>query len=262
MLFRSGVKIRPKIFQTQPATRDSEITPTSVIFGLTNKDMRELEKHLAHEEHSWDGNLEPGMKSGEVKKRNKNSMERIKNKITALKKNNVFSNRSRHLRIDVQQNRRKGRYSEPSLTFFGIRENKSQARQKRNSTSLEAASGGLSNRLNQLEVQHLMPETQRSLPEETIKDYFGQRYGNFQGFRKSASELSFDKYSTGSRSFEDSARRIKGKRGLIDKNKTNEIGKRGLNDKNKTNEIAKRGLNDKNKRNEIGKGSIKHGTLG
>lgn len=259
---RFGVKIRPKIFQTQPATRDSEITPTSVIFGLTNKDMRELEKHLAHEEHSWDGNLEPGMKSGEVKKRNKNSMERIKNKITALKKNNVFSNRSRHLRIDVQQNRRKGRHFEPSLTFFGIRENKSQARQKRNSTSLEAVSGGLSNRLNQLEVQHMMPETQRSLPEETIKDYFGQRYGNFQGFRKPASELSFDKYSTGSRSFEDSVRRIKGKRGLIDKNKTNEIGKRGLNDKNKTNEIAKRGLNDKNKRNEVGKGSIKHGNVG
>lgn len=245
---RFGVKTRPKIFQTQPATRDSEITPTSVIFGLTNKDMRELEKHMAHEEHSWDGNFEPGMKSGEVKERNKNSMETIENKITALKKNNVFSNRSRHFRIDVQQNRRKGRHFQPSLTFFGIRENKSQERQKRNSTSLEAVSGALSNRLNQLEVQHMMPETQRSLPEETIKDYFGHRYGNFQRFRKPASELSFYKYPTGSRSFEDSGRRIKGKRVLIDKNKTNEIGKRGR--------------NDKNKRNEIGKGSIRHGNVG
>lgn len=231
---RFDVKIRPKISQNQPATRDSEITPTSVIFGLTNKDMKELEKHLAHEEHSWHGNLGPDMKSGEVKRQDKDSMEGIENKIKAHKKNNVFSNRGRPLRIFVQQNRRMERHFKPPLTFFEIRKQKSQARQKRNSTSLEAVSGPLSNGLNQLEVQDMMPGIQRSLPEETIKDYFGQRYRNFRGFRKPASGLSFYKYPTGSRSFENSVRGTKGKRGL----------------------------NDESKRNEVSKGSIKHGRLG
>ena len=55
-----AMAIKPTKSRNQPGTRESEISPTSVIFGLTANEMKELEKHLAHESHTLDDASTPG----------------------------------------------------------------------------------------------------------------------------------------------------------------------------------------------------------
>ncbi|XP_068747345.1 uncharacterized protein [Montipora capricornis] len=215
---RFAVEIRPIKSQNQPATRDSEISPTSIIFGLTKTDMKELEKHLAHGGQVSDGRLGRGTKSeDEHKKQTEGSMEDLEDKTLvhkkSLTKSSKFSNNRQHVHVMVQQKGKTRKHFKPSLDLLGIRRSTNQKPKKINLASWEGVTDVLKSGLDQ--VRDIVPKVSGSAFERTMKNFDGQEHSNSHGLKTPAFERSLYKHSKG----------LRRGRPLNNKYRRNEIGK-------------------------------------
>ena len=195
-----AMAIKPTKSRNQPGTRESEISPTSVIFGLTANEMKELEKHLAHGgPHTSKGVQESGSLRGigretkgihdaksarEQEKQTQGSVEHlIDNLVQSEKSNTARKTSSKHRNAHNVLHKRKHNKSSSTtsqrLSF--VHKNKKtnhKMKLKRDLESWEAHTDVLNSDLDQ--IRELSPKAQEDISNVIMKDYEGQQR-NFKG---------------------------------------------------------------------------------
>lgn len=186
---KASLAIKPTKSHNQPAIRESEISPTSVIFGLTTNDMKELEKHLTHESNTSDGGQQAGTKREEENKKLANiSLAYLMGKILSQKEfENIRGPSTKHRNIHKALHNRK--YIKPSSTSpdipFVDRKHKTR-KHKRDLGSWEANTNVLNDDLDQ--IRDLSPKAQENLSKAIMKDY-DRQLRNIKGLLNSADDV-------------------------------------------------------------------------
>lgn len=183
-----AVRNKPTKSREQPATRESEISPTSVIFGLTANEMKELEKHLAHRPHSLGAIAENGSvqrgppatkeyyntKTDEEQEKSDVSMKRLVDRILKQRKlNNKAKETSRGAHTVSHQ--RKHTKLLPHRSSQKFHEHKKINRGfniKRDLESWESSTDVLNSDLDQ--IRGLSPKAQEDISHVIMKDFEGQ----------------------------------------------------------------------------------------
>ena len=178
--------------RTQPGIRESEISPTSVIFGLTTNEMKELEKHLAHEPHTMKDTQESssvrGMfsesKQNHDLKTKKEQEEHTGSPLTNSTHNIVQQKKSKtkNRKSGKHQIPRKRKHVKPSLASShglpSVREYKKAKHSKSDLESLEAHTKVPSSDMD--EVRDLSSKAQADISKVIMKDYH-KRKRNVKG---------------------------------------------------------------------------------
>lgn len=182
-----ALRIKPTKSRDQPGTRESEISPTSVIFGLTTDEMKEIEKHLAHRPHALggiekSGNLQGASpatkgyyntKTDEEQEKSHDSIANLVNKILKQRKNKGTTSRRAH----TVSHKRK--HVKLSLDRFSPKFRKSNkvnngiTKVKRDLESWESSTDVLNSDLDQ--IRGLSPKAQEDISNVIMKDYDGQQ---------------------------------------------------------------------------------------
>lgn len=185
-----ALAIKPTKPRSQPGIRESEISPTSVIFGLTTNEMKELEKHLAHGPHTLEDKKESSSLRGmlsegkqyydmktekEQEEHTRSSLRNSTDNILQQKKSKTKGRKPGKHQVPHQRKRVKQSLA-PSHGLPSIRENKKAKHSKRDLESLEAHTEVLSSDVD--EIRDLNPNAQAVI----VKDYHQQRR-NVKGLR-------------------------------------------------------------------------------
>ena len=181
--------VKPTKSRSQTGTRESEISPTSVIFGLTTNEMKELEKHLVHGPHFLDGVRENGSLRGmspetkgyfdakteeEQEKPSGASVGYLEVKILDQKKITNKGKASSNHGNEHKVHKRK--HVKPSSSLSPARQYKKpnyKSNLKRDLESWEAHTDVLNSDLDQ--IRDLSPKAQEDISKVIMKDYEGQQ---------------------------------------------------------------------------------------
>ena len=184
----SAVRHKPTKSRDQPGTRESEISPTSVIFGLTRNEMKELEKHLAHRPQSLgaiaeNGSVQKGVtsnkeyyntKTDEDQEKSDASVKRIVDVILKQRKLNHKA-RETSRRAHTISHKRKHTKLLPhrSVQKFHIHKNNHGLNKKRDLESWESSTDVLNSDLDQ--IRGLSPKAQEDISNVIMRDFEGQQ---------------------------------------------------------------------------------------
>ena len=175
--------IKPTKSRNQPGTRDSEISPSSVIFGLTAKEMKELETHLAHTPHIVGGPEEnsgvqgaspttKGYYNTVTDEEQEKSMDSTKNLVQkSLKQQNLTRKEVKH-----SLSYKKKAHTIKHATHFSKRLHKkfdNYRNKKRDLESWESSTDVLNSDLDQ--IRGLNPKAQEDISKVILKDYDGHQ---------------------------------------------------------------------------------------
>ena len=185
----AAVRNKPTKSRDQPGTRESEISPTSVIFGLTANEMKELEKHLAHRPQSLgaiaeNGSVEKGAsatkeyyntKTDEQQEKSDSSMKRLVDKILKQRK---LKHKARETsrRAHAVSHRRKHTKLLPLRSFETFHKYKKinhGLNNKRDLESWESSTDVLNSDLDQ--IRGLSPKAQEDISNVIMRDFEGQQ---------------------------------------------------------------------------------------
>ena len=178
-----AVRNRPTKSRDQPGTRESEISPTSVIFGLTANEMKELEKHLAHRPQSLSaiahyGSVQRGAlatkeytKSDEEQEKSDASVKRI---VDAILKRRKLNHKARETsrREHTVSHKRKNTKLLPHRSFQKFHKHK-KINNKRDLESWESSTDVLNSDLDQ--IRGLSPKAQEDISNVIMRDFEGQQ---------------------------------------------------------------------------------------
>ena len=182
-----AVRNKPTKSRDQPGTRESEISPTSVIFGLTANEMKELEKHLAHRPQSLSviaehGSVQSGplatkeyTKTDEEQEKSDASMKRIVDAILKQRKLNHKARETSRRQHTVSHKRKHTkllphRYFQ---TFHKHKKIKHGLNNKRDLESWESSTDVLNSDLDQ--IRGLSPKAQEDISNVIMRDFEGQQ---------------------------------------------------------------------------------------
>ena len=199
-----ALAIKPTKPRSQPGIRESEISPTSVIFGLTTNEMKELEKHLGHGPHTLKDKKESSSLSGmfsESKQYYDMKTEKEQEEHTGNWLRNSTDNILQQKKSKTK-GRKPGKHQVPhqrkhvkqSLALShglpSIRENKKAKISKRDLESLEAHTEVPRGDVD--EIRDLNPNAQADISKVIVNDYH-QQQRNVKGLRS----LPFDERDHG-----------------------------------------------------------------
>lgn len=183
-----NVRNKPTKSRDQPGTRESEISPTSVIFGLTTNEMKELEKHLAHRPQSLgtiaeNGSVQTGAtatkeyyntKTDEDQEKSDASMKKI---VDAIMKQRKLNHKARETsrRAHTISHKRKHTKLLPHRSFqkFHIHITNHGLNSKRDLESWESSTDVLNSDLDQ--IRGLSPKAQEDISNVIMRDFEGQQ---------------------------------------------------------------------------------------
>ena len=190
-----SLAVKPTKSRSQPGTRDSEISPTSVIFGLTTNEMKEIEKHLAHgsnrAEAETSGNLqelspetvayyEVKPNDEEQKKKERSLLQfmdkPLKVKRLKTERKQLSQNRIASKAIQERKNvtpSRKGKVSHVLSSVHKRKKAKDNSNVRRDLESWEGHTDVLNSDLEQL--RDLNPNVQEDISKVILKDYEGDQ---------------------------------------------------------------------------------------
>ena len=184
----AAVRNKPTKSREQPGTRESEISPTSVIFGLTTKEMKELEKHLAHRPQSLgaiaeNGSVQRGTtatkeyyntKTDEDQEKSDASMKRIVDVILKRRKLNHKATETSQ-RAHKIFHKRKHTKLLPHRSFqkFHMHKTNHGLNSKRNLESWESSTDVLNSDLDQ--IRGLNPKAQEDISNVILRDFEGHQ---------------------------------------------------------------------------------------
>ena len=198
---RLAVRSKPTKSPDQPATRESEISPTSVIFGLTTNEMKELEKHFAHRPQSLgaiaeNGSVQRGApatkeyyntKTDEEQEKSDAFMKRIVEMVLKQRKLNHKA-RETSRRAHTVSHKRKHTKLLPHGSvqkFHKHQEINHGLNKKRDLESWESSTDVLNSDLDQ--IRDLSPKAQEDISNVIMRDFEGQ-----QGSAKGVETFPFD----------------------------------------------------------------------
>lgn len=184
-----AVRNKPTKSRDQPGTRESEISPTSVIFGLTANEMKELEKHLAHRPQSLGAIAEHGSvqkgapatkeyyntRTDEEQGKSDASMKRI---VDAILKQRKLNHKARETsrRAHTVSHKRKHAKLLPHKSFQKFHKHKKinhGLNTKRDLESWESSTDVLNSDLDQ--IRGLSPKAQEDISNVIMRDFEGQQ---------------------------------------------------------------------------------------
>ena len=179
---------KPTKSRDQPGTRESEISPTSVIFGLTTNEMKELEKHLAHRPQSLgaiaeNGSVQRGAtatkeyyntKTDEDQEKSDASMKSIVD-VTLKQRKLKHKARETSRRAHTISHKRKQTKLLPHRSFqkFHIHKTNHGLNNKRDLESWESSTEVLNSDLDQ--IRGLSPKAQEDISNVIMRDFEGQQ---------------------------------------------------------------------------------------
>ncbi len=181
---------KPTKRRDQPGTRESEISPTSVIFGLTANEMKELEKHLAHRPHGLEAIGESGSvqgvstatkgyydtKTDEDQEQSNASIGRLVDRILRQRKLSRKGTSATGGRAHTASIARKHIKPSPyrfSPKFSTYKKIDHAINNKRDLESWESSTDVLNSDLDQ--IRGLSPKAQEDISNVIMKDYEGQQ---------------------------------------------------------------------------------------
>ena len=184
-----GVRNKPTKSRDQPGTRESEISPTSVIFGLTANEMKELEKHLAHRPPSLgaiaeNGSVQRGApatkdyyntKADEEQEKSDAFMKRLVDRILKQRKLNHKA-REKSRRAHAVSHKRKNMKLLPLRSFQTFHKQKKinhGLNHKRDLESWESSTDVLNSDLDQ--IRGLSPKAQEDISNVIMRDFEGHQ---------------------------------------------------------------------------------------
>ena len=192
---RDSLAVKPTKSRSQPGTRDSDISPTSVIFGLTANEMKVIEKHLAHgsnrAEAETSGNLqelspetvayyEVKPNDEEQKKKERSLLQfmdkPLKVKRLKTERKQLSQNRIASKAIQERKNvtpSRKGKVSHILSSVHKRKKAKDNSNVRRDLESWEGHTDVLNSDLEQL--RDLSPKVQEDISKVILKDYDGDQ---------------------------------------------------------------------------------------
>lgn len=184
-----GVRNKPTKSRDQPGTRESEISPTSVIFGLTANEMKELEKHLAHRPPSLgaiaeNGSVQRGApatkeyyntKTDEEQEKSDAFVKRLVDRILKQRKLNHKA-REKSRRAHAVSHKRKHMKLLPLRSFQTFHKQKKinhGLNHKRDLESWESSTDVLNSDLDQ--IRGLSPKAQEDISNVIMRDFEGHQ---------------------------------------------------------------------------------------
>ncbi|KAL9981504.1 hypothetical protein ACROYT_G010211 [Oculina patagonica] len=185
-----SLRNKPTKRRDQPGTRESEISPTSVIFGLTANEMKELEKHLAHRPPGLGAIGESGSvqgvsaatkgyydtKTDEEQENSNASIGRLVDRILKHRKLIRKGTSATGRRAHTGSNERKHIKLSPyrfSSKFSKYKQINHGINNKRDLESWESSTDVLNSDLDQ--IRGLSPKAQEDISNVIMKDYEGQQ---------------------------------------------------------------------------------------
>lgn len=184
-----GVRNKPTKSRDQPGTRESEISPTSVIFGLTANEMKELEKHLAHRPPSLgaiaeNGSVQRGApatkeyyntKTDEEQEKSDAFMKRLVDRILKQRKLNHKAREKSRRAHAVAHKRKHTKMLPPRSfqTFHKQKKIKNGLNNKRDLESWESSTDVLNSDLDQ--IRGLSPKAQEDISNVIMRDFEGHQ---------------------------------------------------------------------------------------
>jgi len=184
-----GVRNKPTKSRDQPGTRESEISPTSVIFGLTANEMKELEKHLAHKPPTLgaiaeNGSVQRGApatkeyyntKTDEEQEKSDAFIKRLVDRILKQRKLNHKA-REKSRRAHAASHKRKHMKLLPLKSFQTFHKQKKinhGLNHKRDLESWESSTDVLNSDLDQ--IRGLSPKAQEDISNVIMRDFEGHQ---------------------------------------------------------------------------------------
>ena len=179
----AALRIKPTKSRNQPGTRDSDISPTSVIFGLTAKEMKELETHLAHGPHALGGIGENdrlqiespapvGYYNTKKDEEQEKSIDSIGNFVNKLMKHGKLTRKERNKNTVHHKKAHKMEHAKnsPYRLYKKVNNNMNA---KRDLESWESSTDVLNSDLDQ--IRGLSPKAQEDISKVILKDYEGHQ---------------------------------------------------------------------------------------
>ena len=192
---RDPLAVKPTKSRSQPGTRDSEISPTSVIFGLTANEMKEIEKHLAHGSNRAEAETSGSLQelspetvayyevkpNDEEHKKKERSLLKFMDKPLKVKRlkterKQLSQNRIASKAIQERKNvtpSRKGKVSHNLSSVQKRKKAKDNSNVRRDLESWEGHTDVLNSDLEQL--RDLSPKVQEDISKVILKDYDGDQ---------------------------------------------------------------------------------------
>ena len=190
-----SLAVKPTKSRSQPGTRDSEISPTSVIFGLTANEMKEIEKHFSHGSNRAEAETSGSLQelspetvayyevkpNDEEQKKKERSLFQFMDKppkVKRLKMERKQLSQNRNASKAIQESKnvtpsRKGKVSHSLSSVHKRKKAKDNSNVRRDLESWEGHTDVLNSDLEQL--RDLSPKVQEDISKVILKDYEGDQ---------------------------------------------------------------------------------------